>query len=296
MGIYTAFTIPNAIAVTQGKGGVGKTTTALEIGKALAVRGTVLFVDLDPQGHVAVKLGFDPDERSGMALRRAVEDGDPLEPVTGAATRIDLIEGGPSVARLRTAIGKDDYGRFYAALAPLAERYDWVVIDTPAANGDILSDAGIALARWLVLPTKLDQLDSYGLITLARRIGTLRAQGHTSAEIAGVLLIGVPPSGTAVEATVREEINDAFDGQAPLFRKSIRFAPAGVRHQTEEGMSSLEYQAAYDQFLDDRNKKGDRDYDARKEAGKRFKVSSLSKDWADVIGELFERIGATQDA
>lgn len=151
------------IAVANSKGGVGKTTTCVSVGHALAQMALrVLLVDLDSQGHVAVSLGL---PRSG-GLYRAMIGGAPVCECTIPSGRelLDVLPGDKSTAGVRMALAGEDYReqRLVKMLRPLADVYDVVLLDC-GPTLDILNVNAIHAASEFILPLKCDYLAVDGL-------------------------------------------------------------------------------------------------------------------------------------
>src|SRR5213076_367418 len=149
-------TIAKVIAFANQKGGVAKTTTTLNLGVALAEQGNrVLLVDLDPQGNLTMSQGLNPDEieRSMFDVlvhRVPVEDVIERCEVDVAVSSIDL--AGAELA-LSSMIGRER--ALEKALAPIKERYDFILVDTPPSLGLLTINAFVA-ATGVVVPVQTE--------------------------------------------------------------------------------------------------------------------------------------------
>ncbi len=158
------------IAVALSKGGVGKTTTAVNVAAGLAAAGRrVLLVDLDTQGQVARMLGVQPPATLAEVVNGEVEI---TTAVVTARERIDLLAGGRALAGLKRAIDRRDFGGERAvseALAPVEGRYDYVIVDT-APGWDVLTVNALFLVTELLTPVALEVLALQGLTEFAASV------------------------------------------------------------------------------------------------------------------------------
>ena len=240
------------LAVINGKGGVGKTSLVANLGGLLAAADyRVLLVDLDPQGNLGEDLGYTAaglgDE--GAGLFRAVSGGTPLQPLEGIRPNLDVVAGGEALHELAGAL----YARrqrqpeaaalaLAASLSGLAGGYDLVLLDCPPGQ-DVLQEAALAAARWVVIPTKTDVSSRKGLREVAARFAVARGINPDLA-VLGVVLFGVNRSATRVEAEARSAVEKELRSVAPVFRSTIRHVEASAFDVRERGQLVHELEQA----------------------------------------------------
>ena len=188
------------IAVANQKGGVGKTTTAINLGTALAATGkTVLILDLDPQGNASTGLGIEPKLRGegsyglvhGVPLAAVVVasaiPGLSLVPATAdlAGLEIELIHMDNPQYKLRNALGLGASGGDLAD--PQSAHWDYVLIDCPPALGMLTVNAMVT-ADAVLVPLQCEFFALEGLTQLLGTVERVRRAFNPSLSIQGVVL------------------------------------------------------------------------------------------------------------
>jgi len=217
------------VTVINQKGGVGKTTTVINVASQLGLRGyRILVVDADSQGNCATGLGVDKS-RVKTTTRDLI-----LNPETAVnarhATAVDnvhMIVGDKTLIGLEQEmlrqLGRER--RLSEALSPLLPHYDLILIDTPPSLG-IVSVNALVASDGLVVPVQTEYFALEGLALLSGTVREVRALLNPSLGVDGVLMTMHAP--TTLNQQVASELREAFPQLIiePAIRRNIRLAEA----------------------------------------------------------------------
>jgi chromosome partitioning protein len=218
------------VAFANQKGGVGKTTTAVNSAVSLAQRGyRVLIVDSDPQGNATSSLGVDK-LTVGHSIYDVLVDGLPLSDAIDATDRpgLDLVAATPMLAGAEIELvatgGRET--RLREALAELLPRYDVVLIDCPPSLG-LLTVNALTAARSVVVPIQCEFLALEGLGQLMTTVDRVKRGLNPSLDVAGVLMT-MFDARTRLSAHVVDEVRRYFPHRmfGTVVPRSVRLAEA----------------------------------------------------------------------
>jgi chromosome partitioning protein len=183
--------LPRVLAIANQKGGVGKTTTAVNLGSALAEAGyRLLVVDLDPQGNATTGLGVNPRDLD-RSVYDVIMNGAPLEDCIEATSLKNLFVA-PSMidlagAEIELVPAMSRELRLRRAVDAVRDDYDVVLIDCPPSLG-LLTVNGLAAADDVLVPIQCEYYALEGLGQLLRNVGLVRTNLNPTLEVRGIVL------------------------------------------------------------------------------------------------------------
>ena len=248
------------IALTNQKGGVGKTTTAVNLGVSLAQQGKkVLLIDADAQANLTMSLGYGrPDDLSDTlsSIMQDVIDDNPVnvqKAILHHDEGVDLLPSNIELSglevRLINAISRESVLKTY--INEVKKNYDVVLVDCMPSLGMLTINA-LAAADSVVIPTQPHYLSAKGLELLLRSVSKVKRQINPHLRIDGILMTMVMPR-TNISKEITETVKSAYGQRIKVFDAQIPHSIRAVE-ATAEGKSIFAYDkggkvaAAYEQF------------------------------------------------
>jgi chromosome partitioning protein len=219
------------LSLVNQKGGVGKTTSTVNLSVYLAREGKkVLLVDLDPQGNASSGLGVDIRSLNKAGLYEAIlSGGHPLRSILkGPEGYPDILPASPDLAGAGVELinlEQREY-RLRGVLEYVDERYDYIIIDSPPSLG-LLTVNGLVASDEIIIPVQAEYYALEGLSQLLETIGLVKENLKPELSIMGALLT-MYDKRNRLSRQVVKEVQDYFPG--PVFKsiipRSVRLAEA----------------------------------------------------------------------
>ncbi len=217
--------------IANQKGGVGKTTTAINLGAFLAQLGQrVLIVDLDPQANATSCLGVDKRTVQGSTYESLLNGDAPASYILfNDRLKLALLPSSPSLAGAEVELVEESGREFRLrnALQSLDGKYDYILIDCPPSLGLLTVNGLIAARDGVLVPVQCEYLALEGLGQLTETIERVQSALFPGLRVRGVILTMFDPR-TNLSSDVVREVNNHFPGQVfkSIVPRSIRLAEA----------------------------------------------------------------------
>lgn len=224
------------LSIVNKKGGTGKTTTTINLGKGLALKGhRVLLVDLDPQGNLSYSLGVSPEEAN---LGEAMEKGFVATYHIESSDGMDVLGSNDDLTNYEFEFIKRNYPfeQLKETLATISSDYDYILIDCPPSGGYLTVNALIA-SDAVIIPMQMDVLSLQGLTQILSTVKSIKEDYNDKLHVLGVLGVLVDER-RQLTFDILEHVRNDFGVNIfnNYIRQNVRAAEA-----PSHGVSVIEY-------------------------------------------------------
>jgi len=221
---------PRIIAIANQKGGVGKTTTTINLGAAIAESGKkVLIIDLDPQSNTTTGLGVSTKELNSSIYQVIIEENTASETIIGVGIKnLRLLPSSLELAgaeiELVTAFSREQ--RLTRALDEVVSDYDFILIDCPPALG-LLTVNALCFANEVIVPIQCEYYALEGLGQLVGNVDLVKSNLNPELQISKIVLV-MYDSRTKISKQVADEVREHFGERVcnQIIPRSVRLSEA----------------------------------------------------------------------
>jgi cellulose biosynthesis protein BcsQ len=208
--------------------------------------------------------------------------------------QLDVIPGGlmlkalPGMDPVWASTGRRAEDALRDLLAPLANQYEYVIIDAPPGGQGNAAQLALGASDYCLIPTKADTISIQGVADMAMLIHQAQTTGNPDLRVLGVVMFDMATGATVENADARAEAAQVMAGVAPVLRQEIRESNKASRRARKHGMPVLQY----DEEIVAGSKPWYEDPKASSKVARR--AGSLAKDYVALTGEIMGRIQMLQ--